>query len=246
MRLGVSKFKLLCCFLWSVLSLCSPRLVSAASGHAGDDSRPRENSVRFLAPQHQWNTNEAFDVAVSPIEQNPRDDHDVKCIAVDYGVIKAPDKKSKIYRRTKRKVISRGGYYLLSSKSGGSPWLNPSSGGSGTFQRNSRGAWSGRGGMGRGYGDRNRGRQGGRRGGGDDEGRGRNGRKKITQNLKMEIGQYAQQKGVKAAAEQYEGRVGRKLKERIVEKFARRYRIRQEQRSKRGKDGKKRLKGERN
>lgn len=71
-------------------------------------------------------------------------------------------------------------------------------------------------------------------------GRGKNRRKIISQTLKMEIGQYALQKGAKEAAMMYESRVGRKLKERIIEKFARRYNMKQERKLERLKEKKRR------
>ncbi|KAF2368849.1 hypothetical protein FHG87_000404 [Trinorchestia longiramus] len=228
-----------CCL---VLCYVSPKAVSSAAERQLDDGvQDQASAVRFIARLHKWLPNKQDADLEALSESKHNDAFTTETVHPTSGA----EDDSMLLQRTKRKVISRGGYYLLRSKMIGSPWLNPGSGGPGSYSRDPHGAytggWGSRSGMGRRYGG-NRGRHSNRRGGGD---RGRNGRRKISQNLKMEIGQYAQQKGAKEAAEQYESRVGRKLKERIVEKFARRYRLRKERRSERAKDGRKRLKDER-
>lgn len=154
--------------------------------------------------------------------------------------------------RHRRKVISRAGHYLLRSKSdsdqhsGGYARGQGSSSADGTHRKGRGssqsdgdvGGWSIRDMKRNGrfdnhrYGNRNLRYSSSRRRGGK---RGST-RIPISQSLKMEIGQYALSKGAKEASDKYSRRVGRQLKERIIEKFARRFRVKQQRRHDRMKE----------
>ncbi|XP_068248977.1 uncharacterized protein [Palaemon carinicauda] len=126
-------------------------------------------------------------------------------------------------RRLKRKVISRGGHYMIRSSSGNSPWSSTSYDSYSTYRTSKP----------RGYGYNPRGRIG-------DSGirtttfgeiirskpAQRSPRKKIARTFKGEIAQYAMLHGPRKAAMHYEKRVGRRLKERIILKFVQRYKDR--------------------
>ncbi|XP_050689117.1 uncharacterized protein LOC126981721 [Eriocheir sinensis] len=143
----------------------------------------------------------------------------------------APQSPPTSLRRGRRKVISRGGHYIVWSKGGASPWSST------TFD-----AHSSRGSVGRHHreyswsppGDRLVG--GGPQGYAGPQGRSRGAgaaRKKLNQSFKREIAQYAMVYGVRQAAVHYEHAVGRRLRDRVVAKFVRRYQDRKKRKRRR-------------
>ena len=136
----------------------------------------------------------------------------------------------------KRKVISRGGHYIIRSKSSqGSPW---SSGGSGynfyTLRKNKKkqsGSSSGSSGIATNLRKYDNADVGGSSPYSSNTARRIDtlnydqpkSRMRISKNLKSEIGQYALKNGIRRAIIRYEKDVGRLLKDRQVEKFVKRY-----------------------
>ena len=125
-------------------------------------------------------------------------------------------------KRGRRKVISRGGHYIVWSRGGTSPWSST------TYDAGSSQASGGRSYReyswhppGESVGD------GGLQGyvgpQGRSSGAGTVVRKKLNQSFKREIAQYAMVYGVRQAAVHYEHAVGRRLRDRVVAKFVRRY-----------------------
>lgn len=135
-------------------------------------------------------------------------------------------------KRGRRKVISRGGHYIVWSKGGSSPWSSTTYDAVNSqtnVARNHReyswhppGDRVGDGGL-QGY----VGPQGRSRGAGGIV------RKKLNQSFKREIAQYAMVYGVKQAAVHYEQAVGRRLRDRVVAKFVRRYQERKKRKRRR-------------
>ncbi|KAK8384357.1 hypothetical protein O3P69_009269 [Scylla paramamosain] len=135
-------------------------------------------------------------------------------------------------RRGRRKVISRGGHYIVWSRGGASPWSSTtydamnSPGSVGRHHReyswHPPGERVGDGGL-QGY----VGPQGRSRGAGGLA------RKKLNQSFKREIAQYAMVYGVRQAAVHYEQAVGRRLRDRVVAKFVNRYQERKKRKRRR-------------
>ncbi|KAK7072720.1 hypothetical protein SK128_023049 [Halocaridina rubra] len=143
--------------------------------------------------------------------------------------VSASDKNNnslEFLRRQKRKVISRGGHYIIRSSSGRSPWS------SSTYESDNYNPY--RTSRPRSYGYNPRGRIGdaGARTSTFGENTSshrtarRSQRKKLSRSFKGEIAQYAILYGVQKAALHYEQRVGRRLRDRVVQKFIQRYRER--------------------
>ncbi|XP_045101118.1 uncharacterized protein LOC123498074 isoform X2 [Portunus trituberculatus] len=135
-------------------------------------------------------------------------------------------------RRGRRKVISRGGHYIVWSRGGTSPWSSTtydamnSPGSVGRHHReyswHPPGERVGDGGL-QGYvGPQGR-----------SPGAGGLARKKLNQSFKREIAQYAMVYGVRQAAVHYEHAVGRRLRDRVVAKFVNRYQERKKRKRRR-------------
>lgn len=134
-------------------------------------------------------------------------------------------------KRGRRKVISRGGHYIVWSKGGGSPWSSTTydSSSSGSVARNVQREYSW-------HPPGDRVGDGGLQGYVGPQGRSRGAaiaRKKLNQSFKREIAQYAMVYGVKQAAVHYEQAVGRRLRDRVVAKFVRRYQDRKKRKRRR-------------
>ncbi|XP_069983698.1 uncharacterized protein [Penaeus vannamei] len=135
----------------------------------------------------------------------------------------APGASAGHVRRGKRKVISRGGYYIIRSSSGSSPWSSTSYD-SGAGYHNSRY---------QGYGYNTRGPIGD---GGtrtysfpSDDGQKRRHnrratRKRLNKSFKREIARYAIMYGAEQTAKHYEPSIGRRLKNHVIAKFVERHR----------------------
>ena len=140
--------------------------------------------------------------------------------------------------RKRRKVLTRGAHYTLIKSGGRAPWGSNSQ--SSTFEplrrkpRPSYGALRGsideypdRGNTR--YSSRNMKRYGGR----NLKSRTR---QKVSRSLKEEIARYAIEHGAEKAAVKYEDSIGRRLRDRVVEKFVRRYQMKKKKMHRRGKD----------
>ncbi|XP_042224082.1 uncharacterized protein LOC121867972 [Homarus americanus] len=133
--------------------------------------------------------------------------------------------------RTKRKVISSGGHYIVWSRSGTSPWSSTGYESVGEYKinNNREHGWTSRGKIGDGGSRRTtytaptqqpkieR----------------RKSRKKLTKSFKREIAQYAMVYGAKKAALHYEQTIGRRLRDRVVNKFVQRYQERRKRKRRR-------------
>lgn len=146
----------------------------------------------------------------------------VRSDVVDTGDVMSPG-------RTKRKVISRGGHYIVWSRSGTSPWSSTSYETIGDYRINNN----------REYGWNHRGRIGD---GGtrkfytqiESEKKDRRAsRKKLNKSFKREIAQYAMVYGTHKAAVHYEETIGRRLRDRVVQKFVQRYQERRKRKRRR-------------
>ncbi|XP_071534976.1 uncharacterized protein [Panulirus ornatus] len=131
--------------------------------------------------------------------------------------------------RTKRKVISRGGHYIVWSRSGTSPWSSTSYETLGGYKINHHReyGWNPRGSIGDG---------GSRKFYTQPETKKvdrRASRKKLNKSFKREIAQYAMVYGTHKAAVHYEKTIGRRLRDRVVQKFVQRYQERRKRKRRR-------------
>ncbi|XP_045616957.2 uncharacterized protein [Procambarus clarkii] len=132
--------------------------------------------------------------------------------------------------RTKRKVISSGGHYIVWSRSGTSPWSSTSYEsvvGDYKINHHREYGWNPRGQIGDGGSRKTYPPQ---REPARDR---RNPRKKLSKSFKREIAQYAMVYGTQNAALHYEKTIGRRLRDRVVNKFVQRYQERRKRRRRR-------------
>ncbi|KAK8731396.1 hypothetical protein OTU49_007585, partial [Cherax quadricarinatus] len=131
--------------------------------------------------------------------------------------------------RTKRKVVSSGGHYIVWSRSGTSPWSSAGYESVGDYKINHQReyGWNHRGKIGDGGSRKTFPPQ-------PEPRRGRRApRKKLSKSFKREIAQYAMVYGPQNAALHYEKSIGRRLRDRVVNKFVQRYQERRKRKRRR-------------